>query len=258
MTDPPSPRSSNAPGTRGELLGSSAPHGDWLVPMSLSQPDLVAVAEADGGLVGWVHPEAKALVVEPAFRRQGIGRALVDEGLRMERGRERPNLLLGLLPDEPGGHGFVEATGFAFHSTLWDLDLAADVEVAPPDWPAGITTRDIEPPGEIAAWVDAVQRGVRRPRDAAPARRGPARGDLVRVADAERGPAARGGRDGPPGRVLRHRAAPSRRRRGGAARGDLDGGRPPGPAGPRARSRPAPLGHPPPARARGPGRSTCR
>lgn len=138
----------------GELLGSSAPHGGWLVKMSLSEPELVGVAEADGRLVGWVHPEVKALVVEPAFRRRGIGRALVDEGLRMERGRGRPNLLLGLLPDEPAGHAFVEATGFALHSTLWDLDLAADVEVAQPDWPAGITTRDVEPPGEIAAFVE--------------------------------------------------------------------------------------------------------
>jgi mycothiol synthase len=112
------------------------------------------VAEVDGALAGWVHPEAKALVVEPAHRRRGIGRALVDEGLRIERERGRPELLLGLLPEEPVGHAFVGAAGFAFHSTLWDLDLARDVAVEAPAWPDGVRRRTIDATRDLGPWVD--------------------------------------------------------------------------------------------------------
>jgi len=71
----------------GELLGSSAPHGEWLDRFPHAEPSEVAVAEADGRLVGVVLPEVKALVVETAYRRRGIGRALVDAGLEIERER---------------------------------------------------------------------------------------------------------------------------------------------------------------------------
>ena len=127
----------------GELLGSSSPHGDFLVPWSLAEPQLVGVAEIDGAFAGWVHPEVKALVVEPALRRRGVGRALVELGLDMERLRARPNLLLGALPGAEPAHAFLAATGFEQHSLLWDLHLPAGTEVAPPAWPDGVTTRPI-------------------------------------------------------------------------------------------------------------------
>jgi mycothiol synthase len=137
----------------GELLGSSSPHGDWIVRYATLEPRQVAVAEADGALVGVVLPEVKALVVEPGHRRRGIGRSLVREGLKIERERGRPDLLLGLVPDNGAGHAFVEATGFAFHSTLWDLDLAPDVAVPGPDWPDGTRVRPIELDRDLHAWV---------------------------------------------------------------------------------------------------------
>jgi mycothiol synthase len=127
----------------GELLGSSAPHGEHLVEFSLAEPQLVGVAEDDGALVGWVHPEIKALVVEPDHRRRGIGRALVDLGLRMEAGRGRPNLILGALPGEEPAHSFVGATGFELHSLLWDLELPPEARLATPEWPAGVATRPV-------------------------------------------------------------------------------------------------------------------
>src|SRR3954452_8734883 len=127
----------------GELLGSSAPHGEHLVQFSLSEPQLVGIAEDDGVLVGWVHPEIKALVVEPAHRRRGVGRGLVEHGLRMEAGRGRPNLLLGVVPGEEPGHAFLPATAFELHSLLWDLELPRDTPVAMPAWPVGVTTRPV-------------------------------------------------------------------------------------------------------------------
>jgi mycothiol synthase len=127
----------------GELLGSSSPHGDWLVQFTLAEPQLCGIAEVDGALAGWVHPEVKALVVEPAYRRRGVGRALVELGLRTEAGRGRPNLLLGALPGEEPAHAFLGATGFDLHSLLWDLELPPGAPAAPPSWPAGITTRPV-------------------------------------------------------------------------------------------------------------------
>ena len=138
----------------GELLGSSSPHGDWIVRYALSEPDQIAVAEADGMLVGVVLPEVKALVVAPGRRRQGIGRALVAAGVEIEAERGRPNLLLGLLPDDAAGHAFVEATGFAFHSTLWDLDLEPGIAVAEPAWPSGTRPRPIDRARDLRAWVE--------------------------------------------------------------------------------------------------------
>src|SRR6188768_3035680 len=127
----------------GELLGSSIPHGERLVEWALLEPQHVGVAELDGAFAGWVQPEAKVLVVEPSFRRQGVGTALVELGLRMEAGRSRPNLLLGAVPDEEPAHAFLSATAFGLHSLLWDLELPAGVAVAEPGWPDGITARSI-------------------------------------------------------------------------------------------------------------------
>ena len=138
----------------GELLGSSSPHGDWVVRYALSEPDQIAVADADGTLVGVVMPEVKALVVEPGRRRQGIGRALVAAGAAIEGERDRPNLLLGLIPDDAVGHAFVAATGFAFHSTLWDLDLEPGIAVAEPVWPPGTRPRSIDRGRDLRAWVE--------------------------------------------------------------------------------------------------------
>ncbi len=199
----------------GELLGSSSPHGEHLVQFSIAEPQLVGIAEVDGVWAGWVHPEVKALVVEPAHRRRGVGRALVELGLQMEAGRGRPNLLLGALPDEEPAHAFLGATGFDFHSVLWDLELAPGAPAAAPALarrrhdPADPVRR--RPPGVRPP----VQRRLRRPCDAAPDGRGPHGG-------APAGPAVEGG--GPPrggagrraDRVLRDRAQAARGRRRGA------------------------------------------
>lgn len=137
----------------GELLGSSTPHGEWMVRFATHQPGQVAVAVVDGTVVGAVFPEMKALVVEPAFRRRGLGRGLVEEGLAIERERGRPNLLVGALPDDVPGRAFLVATGFAYHSTLWDLDLPPGAAAAPPAWPDGLAARTIDRTRDLPAFV---------------------------------------------------------------------------------------------------------
>ena len=137
----------------GELLGSSAPHGEWVVPLALAQPSQVAVAEVAGSLAGVVLPEVKALVVEPGFRRRGIGRALVGAGLAIERERGRPELLLGILPGDAPGRAFLAATGFSYHSTVWDLELVASAPVPAAVWPDGFTARAFDRSRDLEPWV---------------------------------------------------------------------------------------------------------
>jgi mycothiol synthase len=59
-----------------------------------------------------------------------------------------------VLPEDAAARAFLEATGFNFHSTLWDLDLEPDVEAAAPDWPAGMRPRPIDRERDLRAWVD--------------------------------------------------------------------------------------------------------
>jgi len=138
----------------GELLASADPHGDWTLRYALRDPDEVAVAELGGRLVGFVLPGPKVTVVEPAWRRQGIGRALVDAAAVIEARLGSDAVIMGVLPDDGGSRAFLEATGFVYHSTVWDLDVAPDVRVAPPAWPAGVRVRPIDGSRDLPAWVD--------------------------------------------------------------------------------------------------------
>ena len=72
----------------------------------------------------------------PAGRRPGAGR----EGIEIERERGAAEPAAGVLPEDAAAHAFLEATGFTFHSTLWDLDLDRR-RVAWPRPPGRTTTR---------------------------------------------------------------------------------------------------------------------
>jgi mycothiol synthase len=141
-------------GPAGELLGSSDAHGTFFMKVFDFGPNPVAIASApDGSLVGFISPEVKAIVVRPAERRQGIGRRLVEAGIEIERERGRPQLILGVLPADEAGRAFLAATGFAYHSTLWDLALPAEAVAAAPTWPAGIVARSFERTRDDRAWL---------------------------------------------------------------------------------------------------------
>lgn len=129
----------------GEFRASSDPDGTFFLRSFefFGHPVELAVA-SDGAVIGFISPEFKVAVVGPEHRRRGIGRRLVQAGLEIERERGRPDLILGVLPDDPDGQAFLRATGLTFHSTLWDLALPAVAAVAAPTWPLGIEARPFD------------------------------------------------------------------------------------------------------------------
>ena len=138
----------------GELAASADSHGDFLVRLAVRAPLEAAVAELGGSLVGFVAPDPKVVWVEPGLRRRGIGRRLVEAGAIAARGLGYPALVIGVLPGDEAGRAFLGATGFAYHSTLWDLELGPGVPVPPPSWPDGIRARPIDGARDLPAWVE--------------------------------------------------------------------------------------------------------
>jgi len=117
-------------------------------------PSIVGGAFDGEELVGFVSGEFKLVVVRPDRRREGLGRRLVGLATEIERGRGRDDLVLGRLPDDAAALGFLLATGFGFHSTLWDLDLPRDTQVPEPSWPDGLTARTFDRNRDVAPWVE--------------------------------------------------------------------------------------------------------
>ena len=71
----------------------------------------------------------------------------------IERERQRPNLILGPPPGSVAALAFLRATGFAYHSTLWDLALPLDRWAAAPAWPAELVARSFDRARDVAPWV---------------------------------------------------------------------------------------------------------
>jgi mycothiol synthase len=136
-----------------EFRGSSDAEGAFIVKSFEVAPSLFGGAFTPGQLIGLVSPEFKFTLVAPPFRRRGIGRQLIELAERMERRRGRPNVLMGCLPDDHEAKAFLEASGFAFHSTLWDLNLHPAAVVGPAVWPDGLEARDFDRNRDLATWV---------------------------------------------------------------------------------------------------------
>jgi mycothiol synthase len=137
----------------GEFGASSDDAGQFLVKSFALDSSMAGGAYHGDDLVGFVAPEFKIVAVRPDRRRGGIGRALIELAVDMERRRSRPEVLMGLRPDDEIGRAFLRATGFAFHSTLWDLDLPADRPIANPAWPAGVIERPFDRTRDLDAWI---------------------------------------------------------------------------------------------------------
>ncbi len=138
-------------GERDELRAFS-PWIERPVGTPIEGPGRAAVAEDETGLVGFVIPDLKALVVEPERRMQGIGRRLADAGVVIERERGNPALYLGVLPGDARGEAFLRATGFAFHSAVHDMDLPSDAVVAVPSTPDGYAARPFDRARDAETW----------------------------------------------------------------------------------------------------------
>jgi len=137
----------------GEFRASSDAEGAFVLKAFEVNPALFGGAFAAGRLIGLVSSEFKFTLVAPPFRRRGIGRQLIDLAERMERRRGRPSVLMGCLPDDRTAKALLEATGFAFHSTLWDLGLDPATKVGQAAWPEGLAARDFDRTRDVEAWV---------------------------------------------------------------------------------------------------------
>ena len=152
---------------------------------------------------------------------------------------------MGSVPDDAGRPGFLRATGFTFHSTVWDLALPPDGRWAPPACRTAWSPA-VRPLARRRDLATADQRRVRRP----PTR---PHGGGVRPGRARRPERPRRRRD-PPSRTRRPaRSSASARRRPPrrpivADHGEIGRRRAAGPAGSRARSPAAAGGRGPPAR----------
>ena len=135
------------------MLASFNPHGLFVMKVFDADPEQFGGAFDATDLVGFVSPDGKVAVVRPDRRREGIGRALVDLALSMASARGYPDLILGVLPGDARGHAFLEATRFAYHSTVWDLDLPPDAQTQPPSWPDGYESRPFDRTRDIDEWV---------------------------------------------------------------------------------------------------------
>jgi len=136
-----------------EFRGSSDKDGGFFLRLLEMAHNPVALAiDGAGAVAGFASPDVKIAWVRPELRRQGIGRRLIDACVEIERERGRPEVLMGLDPLDGGGRAFLEATAFAYHSTLWDLALPRDAAVRPPAWPAGIEARPLDWDRDKRAW----------------------------------------------------------------------------------------------------------
>lgn len=136
---------------RGDVRASSDPELNFALSLFGVDPGLFGGAFVDGRLVGFIAPELKVTVVAPEERRQGLGRRLVELGLGMEGARGRTDLLMGVLPGDEPGACFLAANGFAFHSVVWDLELAPDRAVASPTWPDDVLVRSFDAGRDVQA-----------------------------------------------------------------------------------------------------------
>ena len=139
---------------RGDLAAASP----WLehgFRPSMVPAGMAAVALDDDELVGVVLPDLKAIVVEPDRRLEGIGQRLVIAGCEIVRDAGGDALFLGTRPGERGAEDFLEATGFAYHSSVWDLALEAMVPVADATLPDGYHARPFRRAADLETWVAA-------------------------------------------------------------------------------------------------------
>lgn len=138
----------------GEFRASADAEGRFFLRAAGADPGHVALAWTGAGdLVGFASSDFKIVVVDPGHRRRGVGRQLVEALATIERERTRHEVIVGLAPGDADALGFLRATGFDYHSTLWEMVLRAGRTVPQASWPTGLRARDFDRTRDLPAWV---------------------------------------------------------------------------------------------------------
>jgi len=110
--------------------------------------ELVAYAHLD--LTDVVAGASAELVVHPAFRRRGIGQALVGQLVGLSNdGRLR----LWAHGSHPAASALAERLGFRRGRALWQMRRSLYAPIPAPDLPAGVSVRTFVPGQDEQAWV---------------------------------------------------------------------------------------------------------
>lgn len=128
------------------LVRAPGPHDD------ARAPGLVAYAHVDA--TDAVDGAAAEMAVHPLFRRRGLGRALVDEAIRVADERADGRLRLWAHGDHPSASALALSMGFERARVLWQMRRSLFAEVPEPVLPPGVRLRAFEPGRDDAAWRD--------------------------------------------------------------------------------------------------------
>jgi mycothiol synthase len=116
------------------------------------------LVSSNGHVAGYAHldppaggePAAGELVVDPAFRRRGIGRALADA---MATRAGEPGLRVWAHGDLPAADALAAAAGFERTRSLWQMRRPLAEPLAEPRLAAGITVRSFRAGQDEDAWL---------------------------------------------------------------------------------------------------------
>jgi mycothiol synthase len=116
------------------------------------------LVSSDGQLAGYAHldppaggePAAGELVVDPAFRRRGLGRALADAMAAQAGGS---GLRVWAHGDLPAAGALAASAGFERTRSLWQLRRPLAEPLAEPRLAAGITVRAFRAGQDEDAWL---------------------------------------------------------------------------------------------------------
>jgi mycothiol synthase len=116
------------------------------------------LVSSDGQLAGYARldppadgePAAGELVVDPAFRRRGLGRTLA-EAMASRAGRE--GLQVWAHGDLPAAAALAAAAGFERTRSLWQMRRPLAEPVAEPRLAAGVSVRAFRPGDDEDAWL---------------------------------------------------------------------------------------------------------
>jgi mycothiol synthase len=118
----------------------------------VAHPEEASVALEGDAVVGYTHPASVRLEVDPAHRRRGHGRRLLEAARRLAADAGDDALELW-IPREGPGRAFAEVVGMRYRSSFHLLRLPPEVVVPEPTPVAGIAVRAIAPGADDAAVV---------------------------------------------------------------------------------------------------------